>query len=476
METYTVRIQHFEGPFDLLLYFIQRDELDINDIPIAQITKDFLEYIKQLEELNLDVAAEFILVAATLMRIKAKMLIPRKEVDEEGNEIDPRDELVQKLLEYKKYKEVLEQFSNLEKERSLKIQRGNALEELKLLSEKALVDVELESVNTYKLLKTFKRVLERYKNLKDRYVHEIVKYPYTVLEQQTYIKDRLVSEDRITFEDLFDVLDNRMHAIVTFLALLELVNAQEIELIDGLQVNSFWIEFKKVDNSKNNNENRTESELPEDSSPIVLKIEKDTDVSASLVEGNGFEILDEAFEMEPHNLKPSESIDNKNESIHKDDEVIKDEEPKANTVSEVDGQINVGESSEAEAADLVEGKILDTNEETLGIETVENVPIDSSINVDLENANREADVLNLVNDDDQEAIDSSASNLTNDHIEQIREAEEHSKELENESGKVEFDDLEEAYKNEHLNFEDISQEAKSELDDDKSNDGHESED
>ena len=104
MESYTIKTQHFEGPFDLLLFFIERDELDINDIPISQITTDFLDYIRHLEALNIDVASEFILVAATLMRIKAKMLIPRKELDEAGNEIDPRVELAQKLIEYKKYK------------------------------------------------------------------------------------------------------------------------------------------------------------------------------------------------------------------------------------------------------------------------------------------------------------------------------------------------------------------------------------
>ena len=102
MQGYTIKIQQFEGPFDLLLFFIERDELDVNNIPISKITEDFLNYIKELEKLNIDIASEFILVAATLMRIKAKLLIPRKEVDEEGNEIDPREELTQKLLEYKK--------------------------------------------------------------------------------------------------------------------------------------------------------------------------------------------------------------------------------------------------------------------------------------------------------------------------------------------------------------------------------------
>ena len=98
--TFEIKLPQFEGPFDLLLFFIERDELDIHDIPISRITKDFLNYIHSMSQLNIEVASEFILVAATLMRIKAKMLLPRKELDEFGNEIDPRKELVDRLLEY----------------------------------------------------------------------------------------------------------------------------------------------------------------------------------------------------------------------------------------------------------------------------------------------------------------------------------------------------------------------------------------
>src|SRR5690606_21426237 len=105
-------------------FFIERDELDINNIPIATITNDFLEYIHHLEKLNIDVASEFILVAATLMKIKAKLLIPRKELDEFGNEIDPREELAVRLLEYKKYKEILAEMQELEEVRALKYERG----------------------------------------------------------------------------------------------------------------------------------------------------------------------------------------------------------------------------------------------------------------------------------------------------------------------------------------------------------------
>ena len=108
-----------------MLFFIQRDELDIYDIPITKITKDFLNYLHELEQMNVEVASEFILVAATLMRIKAKMLLPRPVVDEEGNEIDPRDELVKHLLEYKKYKSVIQALSQLEENRMQREARGN---------------------------------------------------------------------------------------------------------------------------------------------------------------------------------------------------------------------------------------------------------------------------------------------------------------------------------------------------------------
>jgi len=241
--TYKVKLQHFEGPFDLLLYFIQRDELDINDIDISKLTDDFLSYIRKLEELDLDVASEFILVAATLMRIKAKMLIPRKEIDEEGNEVDPREELVKRLLEYKQYKDVIDDFEGLEQSRASKLLRGNVKTEVKLLSEKALIDVELESLTTYKLFKAFRTVLERYKNVQDKYVHQIVKYPYTLKDQQAYLRSRLSDGKEYSFVEIFGDLDNRMHAIVTFLALLELVNEQVISFIDRVGANNFFLKL-----------------------------------------------------------------------------------------------------------------------------------------------------------------------------------------------------------------------------------------
>lgn len=241
-QTFTIKLPVFEGPFDLLLFFIERDELDIYNIPIASITDEFLDYLHQMESLNVDLASEFIVVAATLMRIKAKMLLPRKPVDEEGNEIDPRQELVQRLLEYKKYKSVLEDLRKLEDIRSFMNPRGYASEELKRLAEQSLSETELEAVSLYKLLRTFERLINRFdEEKKTRRVHTVYNYSYTIQDQRQYLTDSLRDGGKKDFEELFMRLENRVHAIVTFLALLELLNAQEIAIIQGDGVNNFWL-------------------------------------------------------------------------------------------------------------------------------------------------------------------------------------------------------------------------------------------
>ena len=241
MQSYTIKLKQFEGPFDLLLFFIERDELDIYDIPISKITEDFLAYIKELERLNIDVASEFILVAATLMRIKAKLLLPRKEVDELGNEIDPREELTQRLLEYKKYKEILDEMRTMEEERSTKFNRGNVSSELRTIASKALVDVELESLTLYKLLTTFQKLMADYELRGSQTIHRIMKYNYTIEDQQTYIFSKLKKGKRVDFKGLFQGLENRIHAIVTFLSLLELLNMQKIMVTQGEGINNFWV-------------------------------------------------------------------------------------------------------------------------------------------------------------------------------------------------------------------------------------------
>lgn len=246
--TYTIKLPQFEGPFDLLLFFIERDELDIYDIPIAKVTDDFLAYIRQMEEMDIDLASEFVLVAATLCRIKAKLLIPRKPVDEAGNEIDPREELVSRLLEYKRYKSILEEMRQLEEDRAFRNLRGNVREELQHIATKALVDSELESVTLFKLLRAFERVMDRMENSQKREtVHQIVQFNYTIEEQQQHILTLVNSGIRPSFKDVFGHCQNRIHAIITFLGLLDLLNIQQIRLVGGMETNSFWLEPVPVD-------------------------------------------------------------------------------------------------------------------------------------------------------------------------------------------------------------------------------------
>lgn len=241
-ETFTIKLPAFEGPFDLLLFFIERDELDIYNIPIAKITDDFLGYMHQMDELSMDVASEFIVVAATLMRIKAKMLLPRKQVDEEGNEIDPRRELVDRLLEYKRYKSVLEDLRRLEEVRAFMNPRGFATAEIRQLSEQALAEAELESISLYKLLRVFERLVAKFDEAqKTKRVHTVYNFTYTIQDQREYLISKLKKGEKRNFEELFLSLDNRIHAVVTFLALLELLNAQEVTLIQGEGANNFWL-------------------------------------------------------------------------------------------------------------------------------------------------------------------------------------------------------------------------------------------
>ena len=242
-KNFTIKLTKFEGPFDLLLFFIERDELDIYDIPIAQITNDFLAFIREAEATNIDLASEFIVVAATLMRIKAKMLLPRKQVDEEGNEIDPREELVSRLLEYKQYKGVLDEMRQLEEDRSAREGRGNVTAELKEIAVKALVDSELESLSLFKLLRVFERLMKQFEVEKNRPIHRIFTYAYTVETQRDYILSKIERGKKVDFAHIFAALDDRVHAIVTFLALLEMLNRQEIRLIQGEGINNFWLTF-----------------------------------------------------------------------------------------------------------------------------------------------------------------------------------------------------------------------------------------
>ena len=240
--SFEIKLPLFEGPFDLLLFFIERDELDIQNIPISKITNDFLDYLHRLEEMNLEVASEFILVAATLMRIKSKLLLPRPTFDEEGNEVDPRDELIRHLLEYKRYKEVVAQLVEMEGGEIEKEKRGNISKEIKMLSASSNVEAELQDVDLYKLLKVFQNVMSRYEIEKNKPKHEVIPYPYTISGQKKILLDTLVKTPKLSFLDIITEEPTKILVIYNFLAILELLQLQLITLHLGIGFNNFWIE------------------------------------------------------------------------------------------------------------------------------------------------------------------------------------------------------------------------------------------
>ncbi len=239
--SFEVKLPLFEGPFDLLLFFIERDELDIYDIPISQITNDFLDYIHHLEKMNIEVASEFILVAATLMRIKAKMLLPRPELDEEGNEIDPREELVQRLMEYKKYKSVVSELASMEENRALMESRGNLAQEIKKLSQNTNVESELQDLDLYKLLKVYQKVLKRFESEQDKPLHRVIQFPFTIAQKKEYILNMVEKEGKISFTKLIELEPDRIAFIFNFLAILELLQLGSLTIQVGLGFNNFWI-------------------------------------------------------------------------------------------------------------------------------------------------------------------------------------------------------------------------------------------
>lgn len=238
---FKIKLPHFEGPFDLLLFFIERDEIDIYDIPIHQIIKEFFDYIKEMEELDMEMASEFILFASTLMRIKARMLLPRKEIDETGNEVDPREELVARLLAYKKFKEVSESLSDLENDRQQLIERALAKEQLQIFSKKIENNEVITDLSMFELLKAFNRALDQ-KKLRDfKPQHVVVQYNYSLDSQKEYILNALNHTEVMYFDDIFSFMENRIHAIFTFLSILELVQLKHIEINVGPDTNSFQL-------------------------------------------------------------------------------------------------------------------------------------------------------------------------------------------------------------------------------------------
>lgn len=221
---YRIKLQTFEGPLDLLLFFIKRDELDIYDIPIAKIAKEFLEYIQVLQELDLEVAGDFIVLAAELMQIKVRMLLPKAPGEEE--EEDPRADLVRRLLEYKRFKEASTVLSSLEDESSKLFYRQGFHSDSKTVSLEDQ-EVSLKNITMFNLISAFKKVLD---NVPKKIYHDIELMNVSIDEQMSYIADVFRMKEEITFFELVSHMSEKIRIIVTIIAMLEMVKNKIIAL------------------------------------------------------------------------------------------------------------------------------------------------------------------------------------------------------------------------------------------------------
>lgn len=244
-----VKVEQFEGPLDLLLHLITKNEIDINDIPITLITSQYLEYIYQMEEFNLDISSEFLVMASTLLEIKSKMLLPENEfVDDvfEYDGQDPREGLVMKLIEYKRFKDASEFFKvregiynkNMFKEQS----------DLEQYSKKLSAEELNKGLETDMLIEAVQKVLKRINN-KDRgregFFEKLARDLYTVEEKIFIIQKHLTESSRLSFVDLFSEEPTKQEVIVSFLAVLELLKLKEIRIVQKSLFDDIVIEKKE---------------------------------------------------------------------------------------------------------------------------------------------------------------------------------------------------------------------------------------
>lgn len=232
---YKIKLDQFEGPLDLLLFFIKRDELNISDIPISRITGEFLEYVNLIKLMDLEVAGDFILMASTLMHIKVRMLLPR-EIDDRGEEIDPRADLIKALLEYKKYKEVAEDLTYFESSQRKISFRGDFSEDS--MESPPEFEILLKNISIFDLAKAFKKAIE---GIKPQAVHEIKKINVSIDEQIQYILSRVLEKGEIHFLSLVHGMKEKIRIVITFVALLELTKMEKIGIKESSEFNDFVI-------------------------------------------------------------------------------------------------------------------------------------------------------------------------------------------------------------------------------------------
>jgi segregation and condensation protein A len=234
---YRVRLPLFEGPLDLLLFLIQKNEIDIYDIPIAQVTQEFLEYLKFMRLIQLDVAADFLVMATILMSIKSQLLLPQPSHPEEFFQEDPRQELMNRLLEYRLYKAAAQTLEDKEEKTTLLYARSPEQS-----WEEKEQEGDLIEVNLYDLLAAFKEVVERESKPS---AHEIVLEEVTVKERFDYIREALLHRKRIPFVELIRSDPRKMVMVVTFLAILELIRSQMVAVKQQRPFGEIWV-YRKI--------------------------------------------------------------------------------------------------------------------------------------------------------------------------------------------------------------------------------------
>ena len=236
-DSYGVKLEVFEGPLDLLLYLIKREEIDIYDIPVAHITRQYLEYVELIKMVNIEQAGDFVLMAATLMKIKSQMLLPRQQEDEEEEE-DPREELVRRLLDYQRYKEIAEWMDEREIDQKDVFYRtfGPGIKSQEEPKEGPLITATL-----FDLLYAFRVVLESAPKVP---LHRIRGSEVHIEEQMDFILMILDKRKKILFMDLVSG-QGRLAMIVTFIAILELIKTQRISAVQNRQYEDIWIHKKE---------------------------------------------------------------------------------------------------------------------------------------------------------------------------------------------------------------------------------------
>ena len=241
---YQIHLDNFEGPIDLLLYFIRRDELDIYDIPISKITKEFVETVEEWEKMHLHVAGDFIVMASTLMRIKAKLLLPRPELDDDGEIIDPRTELIQQLVEYKRYKNAAEILNNLSNDQSQRFARQ--LEPLLVIDESDVEENLILDVTLFDLARFFKSAMDSMPVVSQ---FELNREPVKLEEQKKFIFKHFDGDGKLKFSTILSKLETRMEIVVTFLAILDLVRDGSCKLIQEKVFGD--LKLQKIDSIQN---------------------------------------------------------------------------------------------------------------------------------------------------------------------------------------------------------------------------------